>query len=83
MNFFKEQISKPHLLPFQMFSTLQIFDPSPEEIEVAEKGITKLELMWRKLDLSITPKYHVLFTHTIKQVRKYNGISVLVEDFIE
>ena len=49
-----------------VFSTLRILDLSPVEIEVAEKGILKLEEMWRKLDSSITSKCHMLFKHTIK-----------------
>ena len=66
-----------------VFSRLRILDPTTEEIDSAEKAIQMLKTMWRKLQLSITPKCHILFDHTIDQVRTHNGIADLVEDYVE
>ena len=66
-----------------VFSRLRILDPTAEEIESAEKGIQMLEFMWKKLQLSITPKCHILFDHTMDQVKSHNGIADLVEDYVE
>ena len=35
------------------------------------------------MDLNHPPKIHILFTHTIEQVKFYNGIADLVKDFVE
>ena len=66
-----------------VFLTLQILYPTLDEIEMTQKGILKLEEIWRKLDLNITPKCHILFHHTIDEMRKYNVMTDLAEDFIE
>ena len=66
-----------------VFSRLRVCDPSTEEIGKTEKAIKKLETMWRKLELNITPKCHILFDHTIEQVVKRKGIADLAEDFVE
>ena len=65
------------------FFTLQILDLAPDEMEIAEKGILKLEKMWKKLDSNILPRCHIVFDHTMDQVRKYNVIADIVEDFIK
>ena len=66
-----------------VFSRLHILDPTAQEIDSAEKAIQMLETMWRKLQLSITPKCYILFDHTIDQVKTHNGIADLVEDYVE
>ena len=62
-----------------VFSKLRILDPMSEEIEGVEKGIQMLEKLWKKLDVNIIPKCHLLFDHVIDQVQEYNGIADLVE----
>ena len=66
-----------------VFSKLRILDPTAEEIESTEKGVQMLEFTWRKLQLSITPKCHILFDHTFHQVKSHNGIADLVEDYVK
>lgn len=66
-----------------VFLKLCILDPTTEEIENAEKGVQMLETIWRKLQLSITPKCHILFDHTIDQVKSHNDIADLLEDYVK
>ena len=46
-------------------------------------GIQGLETLWNELDLSITPKMHILLKHTIAQDIQFGGIWDKVEDFIK
>ena len=62
---------------------LCILDPTAEEIDNKEKAINILEKKWRKSDLSINPKCHILFFHTIDQVKCHNSIADLVQDYVE
>lgn len=57
--------------------------PTDEEILKAQEAILVLEVMWREMELNITPKAHILFCHTIYQFVKYGGIADKVEDFVE
>ena len=66
-----------------VFTKLRILDPTLEEMESTEKAIRVLEKKWRCLQLSITPKCHTLFYHTMDQVKSHNGIADLVEDYVE
>ena len=66
-----------------VFSQLRIIDPSPIEIDKTRKSISVLESLWRKLDLNITPKCHILFVHTINHIKYRNGLADLCEDFVE
>ena len=66
-----------------VFSKLRLLDPTTNEMETMEKGIKVLKQMWNDLDLVITPKVHILFTHTMIQVYHFGGIADIVEDFIE
>ena len=66
-----------------VFSKLRILDPTMEEINEMTVGIKGLETLWIELDLSMTPKMHILCNHTIKQVKRFGGIADKVEDFVE
>ena len=66
-----------------VFSKLRILDPTENEIEEMKRSISALEKLWMQLDLSITPKFHILTTHIIEQIIRFGGIADKVEDFIE
>ena len=66
-----------------VFSKLRILDPTVEEIKEIENAIKALERLWIDLDLNVTPKMHILTTHTVEQVVRFGGIADKVEDFIE
>ena len=42
-----------------------------------------LEQLWNKIEINITPKAHVMFTHAVEQFEMFGGIADKVEDFIE
>ena len=66
-----------------VFSHLRILSPTEEEIKETYEAIKMLENVWRDLDMYITPKAHILFSHTVQQIRFFDGIADLVEDFIK
>ena len=65
------------------FSLLRIPAPTKDEIEEAKKTIFVLEQLWNKIEINITPKAHVMFTHAVEQFEMFGGIADKVEDFIE
>ena len=42
-----------------------------------------METMWRGTGRNKTPKGHLLFCETMRQLKQYNGIADKVEDFVE
>ena len=67
-----------------VFSKLHILDPATlGEIRSTEKVIEELEAIWRKLQLSIPPKCHILFDYTMDQVKSHNIIADLVKDYLD
>ena len=66
-----------------VFSNLRIPSPNKDEIANVKESKYVMETMWRDLELSITPKAHILFEHAIPQFEKYGGIADKVEDFVE
>ena len=65
------------------FSLLRIPAPTKDEIKEARKAVFVLEHMWNKVEINITPKAHVMFTHAVEQFEMFGGIADKVEDFIE
>ena len=65
------------------FSLLRIPAPTKDEIEEARKAVFVLEHLWNKMEINITPKAHVMFTHAVEQFEMFGGIADKVEDFIE
>ena len=51
-----------------VFSKLQTCTPTKNKIEKLSKIIKKLEVMWREIELNITPTCHIWFSHTIEQL---------------
>ena len=66
-----------------IFSLLRVLAPTDQEIEAAATAIKVLEVIWEQIDMNKTPKAHILFNHTIDQVRRFGGIADMAEDFVE
>ena len=66
-----------------VFSLLRIPAPTKYDIKNAKKAVAKLEEIWRGLNISETPKAHILFKHTVLQYELFGGIADKVEDFVE
>ena len=62
---------------------LRIPGPTQEEINDIQTSLKVLEKLWREIKISITPKAHVMFVHTLNQVIEYDGIADKVEDYVE
>ncbi len=54
-----------------------------EEIERAKKYLAAAMQSWRDLELSVTPKLHLLEDHTIDFMRKYGGLADFDEELVE
>ena len=67
----------------KVFALLRTPAPTEDEIKETEHAIHVLKKLWCDMKLNITPKAHVLFCHTLKQLKDYNGIADKVEDFVE
>ena len=65
------------------FSLLRIPGPSKEEIDDIQDSLIVLEKLWRQIKISITPKAHVMFVHTLDQVIEFDSIADKVEDYVE
>ena len=65
------------------YSLLRIPGPNEEDINDIRSSLKVLEKLWREIKISITPKAHVMFVHTLDQVIEYNGIADKVEDYVE
>ena len=65
------------------FSLLRIPGPNEQEIDDIRKSLVVLESLWREIKISITPKAHVMFLHTLEQVIDFDGIADKVEDYVE
>ena len=63
-----------------IFSLLRVVCPTEEEMTKIEKSIQMLEVQWNDLELTHTPKFHILVEHTVVQVRLFGGIADLAED---
>ena len=66
-----------------VFLLLRLCSTTEEEMNKAEHCIGELEKKWNDLELSHTPKLHILVDHTIDQVRLFGGVAGLAEDFVE
>ena len=66
-----------------VFANLRILCPSRDEIKKTEESIRMFENKWRIMELSEPPKIHLLFVHTMNQVKEFGGIADMAEDFVE
>ena len=65
------------------FGCLRIIDPTEEELLLAEKFVDDVKTAWIELELSVTPKAHLLFNHAVAASRKFGGLGDKVEEFVE
>ena len=80
---FFEQFKNLFMTLDHTFSLLRIPGPNEEDINDIRSSLKVLEKLWREIKISITPKAHVMFVHTLKQVIDYDGIADKVEDYVE
>ena len=66
-----------------LFSLLRIPAPTVNDIKNAKKTVAQLEQLWKQLNISETPKAHIIFKHTVVQYEYFGGIADKAEDFVE
>lgn len=65
------------------FACLRIIDPTEDEFCLAQQLVDRVKAAWDDLELSVTPKAHILFEHVVPLSRKFGGLGDKVEEFIE
>ena len=66
-----------------VFAECNIEALTDEEINRLEKNIEILENRWRKAELAVMPKAHLMFRHLIGDVRLYGGLADKQEQELE
>jgi hypothetical protein len=66
-----------------LFSLFRIPGPTVYDIRNAKKTVESLEQLWNELGISVTPKAHIIFKHTVHQYEFFGGIADKLEDFVE
>ena len=74
-----------HLLHSQdlVYSGLRIVDPSIVEMGRTRKDIVRMQMLWNKMEISKTPKAHLLFDHAADEQIKWGGLGDKMEDPLE
>ena len=76
-----------HIRLFQaqddVYVHLHLIDPTPTEMEETRDHITIMEELWCRMELSVTPKAHMIFVHAADDQVKFGGLGDKIEDPIE
>ena len=58
-----------------VYAHLRLINPTSVDKRETRDRITVMRKLWCEMDLSITPKAHLIFEHTADDQEKYNGIG--------
>jgi hypothetical protein len=58
-------------------------EPQESDYIVAEDNLVNLHYLWTQVQLNFTPKIHRLLCHSVKQMRRFQGIGDTLEDDVE
>jgi hypothetical protein len=68
-----------------VFSILRMKHGTPKEEDYTklEAAIKQAAKLWEELDMSCTPKFHLILVHALSLMRKHNGFGDMLEDDLE
>jgi hypothetical protein len=66
-----------------VYSHLRIIDPTRIEMQQTRENIDVMKKLWNKMELSITPKAHLIFFHAANDQLIYGGLGDKIEDPLE
>jgi hypothetical protein len=65
------------------FASLMAIDPNPSEVAAADKSVGIVMKEWRRQQIPMTLKAHVMEHHAIETNRKLKGLGDKDESFVE
>ena len=65
------------------FSRLRTIYPTDDECDGLDLALRVLKRIWTTMAFSVTPKDHILFEHSSRQFRSFQGLVDKGEDFVE
>ena len=66
-----------------VYAHLRLIDSTPAEMNETRRRIKIMKRCWNKMNLSITPKAHLVFEHAADDQMTFGGIGDKVEDHLE
>ena len=73
------KIIDEHILLFQaqdaVYAHLRLIEPTMKEMEETRERISIMKKLWFKIELSETPKAHLIFVHTADDQVKFGGLG--------
>jgi hypothetical protein len=66
-----------------VYSHLRLINPTEQEMIETWECILVMEKLWWKMELSETPKAHLIFTHAADDQVKYGGLGDKIKDPLE
>jgi hypothetical protein len=62
---------------------VEMIDPSAEQLRDLKSACAIAETHWNMLELSVTPKAHLMFHHLVDQMGELGGLADMPDDLIE
>ena len=76
-----------HRILFQaqdaVYAHLRLINPSTEEMVETRERIQLMKILWLRMNLSETPKAHLIFSHAADDQERYGGLGDKIEDPLE
>ena len=66
-----------------VYAHLRLIDPTVEEMQETRERIAIMKILWLKMNLSETPKAHLIFSHAADDQERYGGLGDKIEDPLE
>ena len=66
-----------------VYAHLRLIDPTSTQMKETRAHIEIMEVLWARMDLSVTPKAHLIFVHADDDQEMFGGLGDKIEDPIE
>ena len=66
-----------------VYAHLRLINPSTKEKEETRERISIMKHLWHDMELSETPKAHLIFEHAADDQERFNGLGDKIEDPLE
>ena len=66
-----------------VYANLRLINPTTEEKKETRERISIMKVLWLEMELSITPKAHLIFDHAADDQELFNGLGDKIEDPLE
>ena len=66
-----------------VYAHLRLIDPTVDEMQETRERIAIMKILWLKMNLSETPKAHLIFSHAADDQERFGGLGDKIEDPLE